>query len=148
MTDKLKRLIKIGGIIVVSVFVTGAVSSSVFFRGTPKINPTFVTKMKNMPSTLAKLPLIIKYSLFGPKTTNTPVVANSNKAAQEVFNNVPKVAPPTGLVFVPVAKGVSAAEDTVTKKKYITISNGVQYVVEETMINGKMYKVLHLVTGQ
>ncbi len=146
MINKAKRYLKLTGAVMLSFFITGAISSTVFFRNTPEINPLFITRLKNTPSIIADLPKIVKYSLFGPKDT-TPVVANANKEAQSIFSSIPKVTPPAGLTFTPLTKGVSAAEDAQTKTKYITLGDGTKYVVEETVINGKTYKVLHLVTG-
>ena len=108
-----------------------------FLHNSPSIDPVFIARLKNLPSTVkdsGKNISLLANNLFsglGSKTKDTFVGIAQDKI-------------PVNLVFSPVTKGVAAAEDSATKKKYVQLEKNTAYHIEKggVVINGKAYDVV------
>lgn len=132
-----KTRVKVLFIVLSSFLLVKIASPQIFLADSPKINPLFVAKIKNTPFELARLPSKMIASII-----NLNPFANKD----EVISNVKLVTPPPNIIFKSVAKGVSAAEDPKTGKKYIKIEAGTKYRIAGTVtVNGKQYPKIEFV---
>jgi hypothetical protein len=128
----MKQLFSIIIALGISFAVVKVTAPFVFVENTPQVSSEFIAAVTNLPRTSSSLIA----SLFAPKKqTETP-------DAKNVFVDLPKIQVPANLVFAPVAKGVKAAEDTATGKKYVHIDKDTAYHTEQIEINGKMVTVI------
>jgi hypothetical protein len=118
-----------------SFFLVKNFAPEIFLANTPIINPTFLVKIKNLPSNTIQSTrkLIAQISnLFNKKESQ---IAEYNK-----------VDIPPGVIFKPVTKKVSAGEDKKTGKVYIKIEPGAKYRIVGTIeIDGKSYPKIEFV---
>ena len=133
-----KTRIKILLVVLVSFFMVKTAAPQIFLANTPKINPSFIARLKNAPTELAQLPA----NLF-------PEIANLNpfsKKENDMFANVKSVTPPPNIIFKQATKGVYAGEDPKTGQKYIKIEAGTKYrIVGTVTINGKEYPKIEFI---
>lgn len=118
--------IKILLAITISFLTVSLLSKEVFVADSPQINPLFLAKIKNAPSGFL--------ALFRPQPSDK---------TDEVLGQIPQVTPPPGLLMKTVAKGVQAAEDPVTNKKYMTFEKGTKVEVRTYTYteNGEQKKI-------
>jgi hypothetical protein len=134
--DFLAKKIKILAVMLFSVAAVKLFAPQVFVANTPRVNPFFVYRVINAPSYFASLP-----GRFIASLKNSQKPTGSGQTASSVV--IPTVKPQSALVFVPVAKGVSAAEDSKSKKTFINIKQGTKMKVSQLKYpNGQIVTVL------
>lgn len=127
-----KNQLKILIVILVGFFTVKTIAPQVFLADTPLFNPDFVARLRNYPAELAAAP--------------GKIIAGLNPFKKDEFADVKLVTPPDNIVFAPIRKGVYAAEDPTTGKKYIKVNAGTKYrIVGTVTINGKQYPKIEFV---
>lgn len=137
----MKRYISIIAALLFSFFIVLMMTPQIFLHNTPDIDPQFIAKLKDLPTTVkdtGKTITLMATNLFSGKKGGTPQPTSS----QDVFGGLAQKDIPTDLVFSPITKGVAAAEDSETKKKYVHLDKDTPYHFEDTVINGVTYKVV------
>ncbi len=103
------------------------IKNEVFIGESPLINPSFTTRLINMPGNF----IASVGSLFHPNPS------------QEFFSKLPKANPPATAIFKSISKSVMAAEDPSTNTKYIKILNGTKVLVQTvTLSDGRTITVI------
>lgn len=137
--------------LVISYLAIMVMVNAVFLANTPRINPLFIAKLKNIPSSLVTLPSRILAALSSPQR---PSNSNTNINPAGIAQNQPNgltftnVNPPPSTAFRPMAAGVFAGENTATKTKYVTIKKGTQFEVRNytlTLSDGSQKQIKLLV---
>lgn len=123
-----KKRIKTLLILVFSFAAITWLSPQIFLVDSPRINPLFIARLQNTPFMISQLPGRMMAGL---------TQLNPFKKKGE-FANVKIVTPPADVIFKPITKGVSAAEDPKTGQTYIQIQGGTKYVIDGYVtINGQ-----------
>jgi len=128
----MKQLISIVISLLISFAVVKLTAPVVFVENTPRVSNEFIAMVTNLPQTSRTFIA----SIFAPRKApaETPI--------QNVFVDIPNIHVPENLVFAPVTKGVKAAEDVSTGKRYVHINKDTAYYTEQIEINGKMVTVI------
>lgn len=130
-------------------------ANTMFLANTPRINPAFVAKLKSIPATIALFPGKMIASLMSSQKPSNYLNPNTNindttqtagvpQNFQKQLTTLPAVKTPTNVVFKSVTKGVYAAEDPITKSKYVTINKGTEIMIRNytlTMPDGTKKQV-------
>jgi len=155
-----KTRIKILLVVLVSFFMVKTAAPQIFLANTPKINPSFIARLKNAPTELAQLPanLFSEIANLNPflkkendmfanvKSVTPPPNVAFSKKENDMFANVKSVTPPPNIIFKQATKGVYAGEDPKTGQKYIKIEAGTKYrIVGTVTINGKEYPKIEFI---
>jgi len=149
MKDKRTFFIKILGLILVAFFASVFLIKNLFLANSPKINTTFISRLKQTPSLIASLPSKLFNSLTkNPQTNKTPsniekqvIKEEANKAILSLHS----ITPPPNAIFKIISKGVSAAEQN-NGQVILKIEKGVQYKVRRfTLSDGQIIDVVDLV---
>lgn len=111
-------------------------NNTVFIANTPYINQQFIASAINLPQKIKLVPGTMLAYLKNPfNSTNREKEIITNELA-----NIPSQQ--LNLVFSPVSKGVSAAEDS-QGHKYVKIEKGVEVEVRKiTLSNGKTITIV------
>lgn len=141
----MKKYISITGALIFSYCIVKIFTPQVFLHNSPSVNPVFIARLKNLPSTTKEVgqavTLFATNVFFGKKSGTQPPASSSQKNI--IAGTTPETVP-MNLVFSPITKGVAAAEDTVTKKKYVQLKKNTQYHIVQNgiVVNGKAYPVV------
>lgn len=118
----------------------------VFLHNSPSIDPVFIAKVRDFPTTtkeIGKAATLFATNIFFRKKTGTQPSTSVSSTKNIIAGTAPE-AVPLNLVFSPITKGVAAAEDATTKKKYVQLKKNTAYHIEKggLTINGKAYDVV------
>ena len=151
--NKLSTLVKIFFALLCSYIVVTIITPLLFVSNSPKINSTFVDKVKNAPTYIAQLPLtlstyiqgLVKKSTqnneFAEKTKELPV---TNDMAMESSQSLKSITPPPNTVFTSIAKGVAASEEK-EGKVILKIDQGTEYKYQRFQLpDGRIIDILDL----
>lgn len=168
MNINLKLKLKILAVIAISFLTVKLLAPQVFLANTPRVNPLFIAKLKNIPANIAQKSsssttqsknnqIATNTGHSGPYVTSQPITGNTDTTApagstplpiseQEVSSSLDKLAsvtPPAQAAFVPVASGVSTYTDSSTNKTILKIEKGAQYTVERYQLaNGEIKDII------
>lgn len=123
----MKKYITITGALIFSYIIVKIMTPQVFIQNSPSLDPQFIANVKDLPALLEKngnnVVLIAKKIFSGMnvgRSAGEPIPQSPLLGLSE--DQIPK-----GLKFSSFVKGVAAAEDEATGKKYIKMSAGTQY---------------------
>lgn len=120
--------IKIFFSLFVALLLVKTLSPQIFIANTPQINPNFVVKLRQIPTSI-----IARIKNIGQPA---PVAENNNKKNNLVDSQI------KDLNFIPVAKGIKAAEVPNSNIKYWQIEAGTKLkVITYQLSNGKQIKI-------
>lgn len=137
--------------LLLAVGTTVILNNTVFYANSPNINPVFIAYVKSIPGSVLAFPdkMIAMFasmqrpSNYGAVATNLPSSQGSsnNTAPSQNVNqdfvpeqptNVPTQPSVTPAIqYTPVANGVYAGENSLTKEKSIMIKDGTQLEVKD-----------------
>lgn len=132
------RLIKIIGIVSASLIIMVYISKNVFLSNTPKLNPQFITSVKNLPGNIyLALSNIYKNSIARGQKIN-PVA--KKKLDQKAIDAIAKTIP-----LKSVATGVYAGEDKLNQVGVIQIDEKSSWeIVREKQADGTIQTIIRL----
>jgi len=153
-TMKNKRIvfIKILGLILIAFFASTFLIKNLFFVNSPRVNTTFIAKLKQTPSLIASLPSKLFNSLTKNKSVPNEAPSNltvkeqaiSEEEANKAFSALHAIAPPPDAFFKSLSKGVSAAEQN-NGQVILKIEKGTQYKVRRFKLSdGQIIDVVDL----
>lgn len=133
----MKKYLTIFGALIFSYIIVKMMTPQVFIQNSPTLDPQFIANVKDLPALLKKngnnVILIAGNIIKGIKIGTTP----GETISQNALLGLSQDQIPSGLKFNPFVKGVAAAEDAATGKKYIKMSAGTQY-----RMSGRTMKVM------
>lgn len=143
----MKKYISIAGALIFAYCIVKISTPQVFLHNSPSIDPAFIARLKNLPSTTKEVgqvaTLFATNVFFGKKSGTQPQTPASSSLKNTIAGTAQETVP-MNLVFSPITKGVAAAEDVTTKKKYVQLKKNTAYHIEKggLTINGKAYDVV------
>lgn len=141
----MKKYLTIAGALIFAYIIVKIMTPQVFIQNSPTLDPQFIANIKDLPTLLKKngnnVVLLATNIIRGIKVG----VPSDKPMIQNALIGLTNDQIPEGLKFNQFVKGVAAAEDEATGKKYIKMSAGTKYVkTGETIpvtIDGKTYNV-------
>lgn len=107
----------------------------VFLAESPTLNPFFIARVQNLPNATSNFVASLGSIFDGSRGTKQTI--------KEIA-----VQPRSSLNFVPVAKGVQAAEDPSTGEKFVKLKKGSKVrVVEQVGADGQVTKRIEMIEG-
>jgi len=136
----MKKYLTIFGTLIFAYIIVKMMTPQVFIQNSPTLDPQFIANVKDLPALLKKngnnVILIAGKIINGIKIGTTP----GETVSQSPLLGLSEDQIPSGLKFNSFVKGVAAAEDAATGKKYIKMSAGTQYRVSDrtmkVVVNG------------
>ena len=123
----MKKYITITGALIFSYIIVRMMTPQVFIQNSPTLDPQFIANVKDLPALLEKngnnVVLIAKKIFSGVNVGRSP----GEPIPQSPLLGLSEDQIPAGLEFSSFVKGVAAAEDKTTGKKYIKMSAGTKY---------------------
>lgn len=98
--------------LVIAFIAAGLLSNSVFLANTPRLNPLFLVKIKDITNPNTLLSLLLNKNQYQPDTM------------QIAGLNLPQVKNVPNVVFKPISRNVYAGFDSKSNTQYITIKKG------------------------
>lgn len=127
----MKKYLTIIGALIFSYFIVRIMTPQVFIQNSPTLDPQFIANVKDLPALFKKNGnnvILIATNIFrGIKVGTTP----GETVSQNALLGLTQDQVPQDLKFNSFVKGVAAAEDTATGKKYIKMSAGTKYKVSD-----------------
>lgn len=118
--------------LILSFLVVKILSASIFFAGTPRINPFFIARLKALPGEIRTLPNRALTFLTKPFAQFSNF--SNKRIAEKALEDLPKADIKIGMTLTRVSKGVYAVYDEQKNLNYLKIIGG-------TKIEVRVYKI-------
>lgn len=133
--------------IFIALIISWFFSQTIFLKGTPQIDPLFLTKLRVLPNLLVNRSKELFTSTFdknkstGDSLPKTEIlVAKDNLQERSLAFEKIKKLPDSSLQFM--SKGVYAKEDKKTNIVYIRITKDAEWEEKTVTIDGKLTKIM------